>query len=157
MRVLAPYTRRGCSYMAGEAAYQWRMPCGDDGGQEMGLALLFSSLQRSQAVNARPCRAGCLPGWNSAWQREGTRAQLHTLPGQASLQKYLLKKYSSTPRKTGLGAQPAPGLQTEGGGERHGGNAAAGRSQARPPAPLAAGTAQHLAQRVRGRDSSWAR
>lgn len=55
------------------------------------------SLQSAQAVNPGPRRSGCSPAWSGAWQREGRGHR--TLPGQASLQKHLLKKLQLHPKE----------------------------------------------------------
>lgn len=79
-----------------------RLPRGDDGGQEVFVFFHLPRLRCPQAVNCGLDGAGCLPGWSGAWQGEG-RGHSHTLPGQASLQKYFLRKVQLHPAQHTVG------------------------------------------------------
>lgn len=96
----------------------------------------LSSLQRTQAVNPGPC----ITWLEQCLAEGGTRARLCTLPGQAALQKYLLRKSAAPPRgKLGPGTAARSGF-ADGGWRQavRGGMRRAAGSPARPPAPLAA-------------------
>ncbi|XP_037256595.1 leucine-rich repeat-containing protein 26 [Falco rusticolus] len=107
--------------MAGEAAHPWGMPCGEAGGQEMGRILLFSSSpacsthKRLIAGHAKLAAylTGAVPGRGRA---EGTAPHL----ARAGITAKIFAEKSAAPPqgKPGPGAQPDPGLQTEGGGEQ---------------------------------------
>lgn len=104
----------------------------------------LSSQQHTQAVNPRPRRAGCLPGWSGAWWREGHGHG--STPCRASIiAKIFAEKSAAPPRgKPGPGAEPHPGLQP---GEQ-GMNASGSRepSTARHLQPARPGSAEGTGQ-----------
>lgn len=84
------------------SAVHGRLPCGEDEGQEVFGFFHLPRLRCPQAVNCGLDGAGCLPGWSDAWRGEG-RGHSHTLPGQASLQKYFLREVQLHPAQHTVG------------------------------------------------------
>lgn len=123
-----------------------------DGGLELDLDLLISSSPacstHKQLIPGHPALAAYLAGAVPSGGRDvGT---VPHLAGQASLQKYLLKKSAAPPRgKPGPGAEPQPGLQAA----EQGNECECLQGAGHCPAPP--GSAQGTGQGVRLRGTRW--
>lgn len=115
------------------------MPCGEDGSQEMHLFLLFSSSPacstHKQLIPGRAELAAYLAGAVPGRGRDKGTA-LHLARAGITAKIFAEKSAAPPQGKPGPGAQPALGLQTEGGGKQ--GNACGCRESSTSTAPLAA-------------------